>query len=206
MRKEIIIALRATVVTLVLTGLAYPLVMTGIAQAVFRDKANGSLVRDEKGNVVGSELIGQAFTNPGYVQGRLSAAGNGYDPTSSGGSNLGPTSKKLRDRAAADVARLHKENPEAPMPVPAELVTTSGSGLDPELSPEAALWQAPRIAHARQVSVDRIVSVIESHVQGRDLGVFGERRVNVLGVNLALDQQFGRPVAQPAPSAPAAQK
>ena len=139
MRREIMIALRATVVTLVLTGLIYPLAMTGVAQALFRDKANGSLVRDGKGTVVGSELIGQAFANPAYVQGRLSAAGNGYDATASSGSNLGPTSKKLRDRVAADVERLRKENPDAPLPIPAELVTTSASGLDPELSPQAAL-------------------------------------------------------------------
>jgi K+-transporting ATPase ATPase C chain len=198
MRREIVIALRATIVTLVLTGLVYPLVMTGVAQALFHDKANGSVARDEKGAVVGSELIGQVFTKPGYLQGRPSAAGNGYDATASSGSNLGPTSKKLRDRVAADVERLRKENPEAPLPVPAELVTTSASGLDPDLSPAAALWQAPRIARARQVEPDRIRQVIESRVQGRDLGVFGEPRVNVLSVNLALDQQFGKVV--PAPS------
>ena len=152
MRRELVIALRATIVTLVLTGLVYPLAMTGIAQAIFSSRANGSLVRDGKGVVVGSELIGQIFAMPAYLQGRPSAAGNGYDATASGGSNLGPTSKKLRDRAAADVARLRKENPEAPTPIPAELVTTSASGLDPHLSPEAALWQAPRIAAARQVA------------------------------------------------------
>ena len=202
MRREILIALRATVVTLILTGLVYPLAMTGVAQVLFRDKANGSLVRDEKGNVVGSALIGQTFANPAYLQGRPSAAGNnGYDATASSGSNLGPTSKKLRDRVAADVERLRKENPDAPLPIPAELVTTSASGLDPELSPQAARWQVPRIARARQIAPARIAQVIESRVQGRDLGVFGEPRVNVLGVNLALDQQFGKP-AGPAPAAP----
>ncbi len=193
MRKEFVVALRATAVTLVLTGLVYPLFMTGAAQALFGRQASGSLVADEKGAVVGSGLIGQAFTSPGYLQGRPSAAGNGYDPTASGGSNLGPTSKKLRDRAAADVDRLRRENPEAPLPIPAELVTTSASGLDPELSPEAAAWQVPRIARARQVSPDRIRAVIDAKTEGRDLGVFGEPRVNVLAVNLALDQQFGRP-------------
>jgi len=206
MRKELIIALRATFVTLVLTGLAYPLVMTGIAQVIFPSKANGSLVRDEKGTVVGSEIIGQAFTIPGYLQGRPSAAGNGYDPTASSGSNLGPTSKKLRDRVTADIERLRKDNPDAPLPVPGELVTASASGLDPDLSPAAALWQVPRIAHARQVTPDRVAEVIQSRVEGRDLGVFGEPRVNVLAVNLALDQRFGKlpiptPAGTPAPSA-----
>jgi K+-transporting ATPase ATPase C chain len=205
MRRELIVALRITLVTLVVTGLVYPLVMTGLAQAIFPGKANGSLVRDEKGAVVGSELIGQVFTNPGYLQGRPSAAGNGYDATASSGSNLGPTSKKLRDRVIADLERLRKENPDAPLTVPDDLVTTSASGLDPELSPAAALWQAPRIAHARQVAPERITEVIRSRVEGRDLGIFGEPRVNVLAVNLALDQQFGKltPLAPPS-AAPAA--
>jgi K+-transporting ATPase ATPase C chain len=203
MRKELLIALRVTFVTLVLTGLLYPLMMTGLAQAIFPGKANGSLVRDEKGTVVGSEIIGQVFTNPGYVQGRPSAAGNGYDATASSGSNLGPTSKKLRDRVIADLERLRKENPEAPLPVPDDLVTTSASGLDPDLSPQAALWQVPRIARARQVAPERISEVIRSRVEGRDLGVFGEPRLNVLGVNLALDQQFGKPTPPPAPPATA---
>ena len=207
MRKEILITLRATFVTLILTGLLYPLVMTGVAQALFARQAGGSLVRDDKGVVVGSELIGQVFTNPAYLQGRPSAAGNGYDATSSGGSNLGPTSKKLRDRVVAEIDRLHKENPEAPLPIPGELVTSSASGLDPELSPEAAQWQVARIASARQVTPDRIRAVIEARVQGRDLGVFGEPRVNVLSVNLALDQRFGKPIRPaPAASAPAAAK
>jgi len=193
MRREFMIALRLTVVTLILTGLVYPLAVTGAAQALFSDQANGSLAHDEKGAVVGSKLIGQSFAAPAYLQGRPSAAGAGYDATSSSGSNLGPTSKKLRDRAAADVARLRKENPAAAGPVPAELVTASASGLDPELSPQAALWQVPRIAQARGVSPDRIRDVIESRIVGRDLAVFGEPRVNVLAVNLSLDQKFGRP-------------
>jgi len=205
MRNETVIALRVTLVTLVLTGLLYPLAMTGVAQAIFPHAANGSLVRDERGAIVGSELIGQAFANAAYVQGRPSAAGNnGYDATSSSGSNLGPTSKKLRDRVAADVDRLHKENPGAPLPVPNDLVTTSASGLDPDLSPEAAFWQVPRIALARHVGAERIRSVIESQVRGRDLGVFGEPRVNVLTTNLALDQQFGKPVPAKPSGAPAA--
>jgi K+-transporting ATPase ATPase C chain len=201
MRSEAITALRVTVVTLILTGFVYPFAMTGLAQVLFHSRANGSLVRDETGTVVGSELIGQAFTKPAYLQGRPSAAGNnGYDATSSSGSNFGPTSKKLRDRVTADVERLHKENPEAPLPVPTDLVTTSASGLDPDLSPQAALWQVPRIARARQISPDRVESVLERAIQARDLGVFGEPRVNVLAANLALDQQFGKP-ASPAPAA-----
>jgi len=201
MRREFLIALRLTVVTLVLTGLLYPLAVTGAAQVLFSDKANGSLAHDEKGAVVGSKLIGQTFATAAYLQGRPSAAGNGYDATSSSGSNLGPTSKKLLDQAAADVARLRKENPGATGPVPADLVTASASGLDPEVSPQAAAWQVPRIARARGVSPDRIRDVIESRVQGRDLGVFGEPRVNILAVNLALDQKFGRPSPAPASGA-----
>lgn len=200
MRREFMIALRLTIMTLILTGLVYPLAITGAAQALFPDKANGSLAHDEKGAVVGSKLIGQTFATPAYLQGRPSAAGNGYDATSSSGSNLGPTSKKLRDRAAADVARLRKENPDVASPVPAGLVTASASGLDPEVSPQAALWQVPRIARARGVAPERIRDVIESRVLGRDLGIFGEPRVNVLAVNLALDQKFGRP----SPATPAA--
>jgi K+-transporting ATPase ATPase C chain len=203
MGRQIVIALRATLVTLVLTGLLYPLAMTGVAQAIFSARADGSLVRDDKGNVVGSELIGQSFTWPGYLQPRPSAAGqNGYDATSSSGSNLGPTSKKLRDRVQGDVDRLRKDNPDAPLPIPGELVTASASGLDPDLSPDAALWQVPRIAKSRGVAAERVREVIETRVQGRDLGVFGEPRVNVLAVNLALDQKFGKPAAPPA--APAA--
>jgi len=202
MRKEILVALRATLVTLILTGILYPLATTGAAEALFGERANGSLAHNEAGQVVGSELIGQAFASPAYLQGRPSAAGNnGYDATSSSGSNFGTTSKKLRDRAAADVARLQKDNPAAPLPIPDTLVTASASGLDPDLSPEAALWQAPRIARARNVAEDRIRAVIENRTQGRDLGFLGEPRVNVLELNLALDQQFGRPLPQPATAA-----
>ena len=201
MRKEIMIALRATLVTLVLTGILYPLATTGAAAVLFGERANGSLAHNEAGQVVGSELIGQAFASPAYVQGRPSAAGNGYDATASSGSNFGTTSKKLRDRAAADVARLQKDNPAAPLPIPDTLVTASASGLDPDLPPEAALWQAPRIARARNVAEDRIRAVIENRTQGRDLGFLGEPRVNVLELNLALDQQFGRPLPQPATAA-----
>jgi len=194
MGRELAIALRMTAATLVVTGFLYPAAITGLAQLLWPERARGSLVRDEARNVIGSELIAQAFAKPGYLQPRPSAAGNdGYDATSSSGSNLGVTSQKLHDRAAQDVARLQAANPDAQGPIPAELVTASGSGLDPHLSPEAALWQAPRVAKARGVDVARVRAVIESQVEGRTLGFLGEPRVNVLLANLALDRQFGRP-------------
>jgi potassium-transporting ATPase KdpC subunit len=187
-------AIRATVVTLVLTGLLYPLVMTGIAQGLFHSRANGSLVADESGRMVGSELLGQAFAKPGYFQPRPSAAGEkGWDPLASGGSNLGPTSKKLRDQAAALTDALTKDNPEAPGPVPVELVTASGSGLDPQISPAAALWQVPRVARARGVAPERVRALVEERTESRDLGLLGEPRVNVLLLNLALDARLGVP-------------
>ena len=199
--KTIIISLRTTIVTIVLTGLVYPFVMTGLAQILLPWRANGSLVTDEKGRVVGSELIAQGFSNPAYFRPRLSAAGDkGYDPMSSGGSNLGTTSKKLQDRVAGDLKRLKQENPDAPGTVPVELVTASGSGLDPHLSPNAMLWQTARVAKARGISAERVKAVVESNVEGRTFGILGERRVNVLLVNLALDRQFGRPT--PLPPAP----
>jgi K+-transporting ATPase ATPase C chain len=174
--------------------------MTGLAQILFPWRANGSLVMDEKGEVVGSELIAQGFANPAYLQPRPSAAGEkGYDATSSGGSNLSTTSKKLQDRVTEDLKRLKAENPEAPGAVPAELVTTSASGLDPHLSPQGALWQVPRIAKAREVSPERVKAVIDSSIEARTFGILGEPRVNVLLVNLALDRQFGRPAPLPAP-------
>jgi K+-transporting ATPase ATPase C chain len=194
MTQTILIAFRTSVVTLVLTGLLYPLALTGLAQVLFPFRANGSLLTNEHGNPIGSELIGQGFANAAYFQSRPSAAGaNGWDATASSGSNLGPTSAKLRDRVTADVARLAAENPDAPGPVPGELVTTSASGLDPHLSPEAARWQIPRVASARHVEPARVAGVVESLVEGRDLGFLGEPRVNVLVLNLALDRQFGRP-------------
>ena len=191
--KTIFIALRSAAVTLVLTGLIYPMVMTALAQVLFPWRANGSLVTDEKGNVVGSELIAQGFVNPAYFQPRPSAAGEkGYDATSSSGSNLGPTSKKLQDRIKEDIKRLREENPEAVGAIPADLVTTSASGLDPHLSPEAMFWQLPRVAKARGVIVERVKAVVDSNVEWRTFGILGEPRVNVLRVNLALDRQFGR--------------
>jgi K+-transporting ATPase ATPase C chain len=190
----LVIAARVAVLTLVLTGIAYPLVTTGVAKLIFPRQAEGSLVSDDRGRVVGSELIGQGFTRPSYFQPRPSAAGEkGYDATASAGSNFGTTSKKLRDRVDAEVARLQRENPEAPGPVPAELVTASASGLDPEISPEAARWQIARVAKARGVAPERVRGVVDGVAEGRELGLLGEPRVNVLLLNLALDRQFGRP-------------
>jgi K+-transporting ATPase ATPase C chain len=149
--------------------------------------------------VLGSALLAQGFGNPGYFQPRPSAAGdNGFDATSSGGSNLGPTSKKLRQRVSAEIQRLEAQNPDAPRPVPVELVTASGSGLDPHLTPEGARWQVPRIARARRVALERVQAVFDENVSGRVLGFLGEPRVNVLLLNLALDRRFGPPGPAPA--------
>ena len=192
MRKELIIALRVTAVTLVLTGLVYPLVTTGLAQVLFPYRANGSFLENASGEVVGSELLGQGLSAPGYFHPRPSGAGkDGWDPTSSGGTNLGATSKKLRDSAADALQKLQAENPGASGPPPVELVTSSGSGLDPHLSPSGALWQVPRVAQARHVAEDRVRALVESQVERRDLFVLGEPRVNVLVLNVALDRQFG---------------
>ncbi len=196
LKEDFIISARATLVTLVLTGLLYPLATTGIALIVFPQQARGSLAADAQGKEVGSRLIAQSFSAAAYLQPRPSAAGEkGYDAAGSGGSNLGPTSKALRKRASDDLDRLLHDNPDAIGPVPAELVAASASGLDPHLSPGAALWQVPRIARARGLSQGRVRSVIESHLEGRDLLLLGEPRVNVLLVNLALDRQFGKPAS-----------
>jgi len=196
MRKEIAIALRMTLVTLVLTGLAYPLLVTGLAQAMFPGRASGSLVRDE-GRVVGSELIGQTFTVPSYFHPRPSAAGAGYDAAASSGSNLGPTSKKLQDRVKDDVARLRAENRQAEGPIPVDLLTASGSGLDPHITPEAARFQIPRVAAARHVPPGEVETLVGQRVEGRTLGFLGEPRVNVLLLNMDLDRRFGRPRLHP---------
>ena len=172
----------------VLTGLLYPGVVTGLCQVFFPARANGSLVV-ANGHAIGSELIGQNFKRPEYFQPRPSAAGNdGYDPMASGASNLGPTSQKLADRVKDSVASFRKNNPDYTGPIPADLVTASGSGLDPDISPASAEAQAARIAKARGVPVEQVRNLIAGHTQGRDLGFMGDPRVNVLEINLALDQ------------------
>jgi potassium-transporting ATPase KdpC subunit len=177
-----------------LTGLIYPFAMTGIAGIAFPAQAGGSLVHDAKGNVIGSSLIAQGFAKPEYLHPRPSAAGNGYDPTSSGGSNLGPMDPKLSTRMTADAATYRKDNPTATI-IPADALTTSGSGLDPDVSPANAQMQAARIATSRGVSVAQVQAIIDADTQAPVLGFLGDPRVNVLAVNLALDAKY--PVAQP---------
>ena len=184
MKKNLIISVLMTIVTTVLLGLIYPLMVTALAQVFFRDKANGQLVQ-RNGTVVGSRIIAQPFVSAGYFHPRPSAAGNGYDATSSGGTNFGPTNQKLIDRVNRDVANAQAENPSKP--VPADMVTTSASGLDPDITPASAEFQVPRIAKARGMSADAVRTLVAQHTQGRQWGFFGEPRVNVLELNLSLD-------------------
>ena len=178
-------AILFTLVTTVLLGIVYPLVMTAIAGLLFPHQANGSLIL-RNGQVVGSKLIAQSFTSDRYFHPRPSAAGNGYDATSSGGTNLAQSNAKLAQRIQGDIDALQKQNPGKPVPV--DMVTTSGSGLDPDITPDNAYYQAPRVAKARGVSEDKIRELIGQHISQRQLGLFGEPRVNVLELNLALDQ------------------
>jgi potassium-transporting ATPase KdpC subunit len=201
MLKEIRPAIVLVVALTLITGLIYPLVMTGIAGVVFPRQAEGSLV-EQDGKVVGSALIGQEFSSDRYFHGRPSATvapdpndatktvAAPYNAANSGGSNLGPTNKALVERVQGDVDKLKQENPSAPVPI--DLVTTSGGGLDPHVSPEAALFQVPRVAKARNMPEDRLRALVNEHTEGRTLGLLGEPRVNVLALNLALDRAAGR--------------
>ena len=182
------IAVLMTIVTTLLLGVGYPLAVTGLAQVLFRDKANGQLIA-RNGQVIGSRIIGQAFASPGHFHGRPSAAGTGYDAANSGGSNLGPTNKKLVDAITANVEAARKENPGAPVPI--DLVTASASGLDPHISPANAYLQVPRVARARGIDSAAVRALLDRHVEGRQFGFFGEPRVNVLLLNIALDSAFG---------------
>ena len=182
--RNLTTALLITVVTTLLLGIVYPLAITGIAQAVFPDNANGQLI-ERNGTVIGSRIIGQSFSSPGYFRSRPSAAGTGYDAANSAGTQLGPTNKKLVDNVKAGVAAARKEN--ETLPVPVDLVTASASGLDPHLSPAAADFQVPRVARERGMSEADVRALVSAHTEGRQLGFLGEPRVNVLELNLALD-------------------
>ena len=188
MKKNIQIAVLMTVATTVLLGIVYPLVVTALAQLLFRDKANGQLIV-QNGKTVGSRIIGQTFAGPGYFHSRPSAAGNGYDAANSGGTNFAPTNQKLIDRVDGDLTRVQAENPG--VPVPEDLITTSASGLDPDISPAAAAFQVRRVASERKVAEADIVRLVAEHTEGRQLGLLGEPRVNVLELNLALDARYG---------------
>jgi len=190
MKKHLITSLLMTIVTTILLGLIYPLVVWGLAQALFHDKANGQILH-RNGEAIGSRIIAQPFTSAKYFHPRLSAAGNGYDAANSGGTNLAPTNQKLIDRIQADANTLHQENPNQSVPV--DLITTSASGLDPDISPAAAEFQVPRVARERGVPESVIRDLVQKYTYQRDLGLLGEPRVNVLELNLALDDKTAKP-------------
>lgn len=187
MKKNFLIAILMTLVTTVILGVIYPLIVTGLSQSLFHDRANGQLIAKD-GTIIGSRIIAQPFTGAGYFHPRASAAGNGYDAANSGGTNYGPTNQKLIDRVKQDVTAAQSENPSQPIPV--DMVTTSASGLDPHITPANAEFQVPRIAHERGVSEEKLKAVIVQHTEGRQLGFLGEARVNVLELNLDLDRQY----------------
>jgi len=193
MRRNLITAILYTLVTTVIFGLVYPFVVTGIAQVLFKDKANGQLLH-QNGQLIGSRIIGQPFTAAGYFHSRPSMAGNGYDAANSSGSNYGPTNKKLIDRVAADVGALQLDHPNTDVPI--DLVTASGSGLDPHITPAAAEFQVTRIARERRLGEDAVRRLVAQHTQGRQLGFLGEPRVNVLELNLALDHAAPLPAGK----------
>jgi K+-transporting ATPase ATPase C chain len=191
MKKNLITAVLMTIATTVLLGILYPLLVTGLAQLIFPRQASGQLIKAKDGIVIGSRLIGQPFSGPGYFHSRPSAAGAaGYDASASGGSNLGPTNAQLIARVSGDVAKLQAENPGAPIPV--DLVTTSGSGLDPDISPAAAEFQIRRVASERKISEAEVVGMVLENSENRQWGFLGEPRVHVLELNIALDARYGR--------------
>jgi len=187
MKKNLVTAILMTIATTILLGIIYPLVVTGLAQLIFPDKAKGQLI-EANGKIVGSRIIGQAFSSAGYFHSRPSAAGNGYDPTSTNGSQYGPTNQKLIDRVKGDVATAQADNPGKPVPI--DLVTASGSGLDPEITPAAADFQLARVAKARGMTEDQLRQLVSKRTEGRQFGFLGEPRVNVLELNLDLDREF----------------
>jgi len=199
MKKNLLISVLMTVATTVLFGLIYPLVVTGLAQLIFPHRANGQLIV-QNGKMIGSSIIGQGFSAPGYFHSRPSAAGNGYDAANSGGSNLGPTNQKLIDRVKADVAADQQENPGTPVPI--DLVTTSASGIDPHITPAAAEFQLARVARTRGITLDQVRMLVTKHTESRQLGFLGEARVNVLELNLDLDEHFSRINARLTPLVP----
>lgn len=191
-KGNLLTAISMTIATTVLLGIVYPLIMTAIAQLIFPKQANGQLI-ERAGHIVGSSILAQGFTSAEYFHPRLSYAGNGYDAGNSNGSQLGPTNRKLIDRVRVDVASAQQENPGTPVPI--DLVTGSASGLDPHITPASAEFQLPRVAKARGVRIEEVRAILEKHIEGRQFGFLGERRVNVLELNLDLDQHF--PLGKP---------